>query len=111
MCSRRDDNVVPFSGKYAISDATLVNLSANIACCTTLLGGHLSFLDWRGRSWTAWSSSSSRRRGGCLAAQSSEEGKAEADEDAPVALVARGRPARRLREAASSKAGGRDAGF
>jgi hypothetical protein len=46
-----DDNVVPFSGKYAVSDATLVNLSANIACCTTLLGGHLSFLDWRGRSW------------------------------------------------------------
>ena len=51
-----DDNVVPFCGKYAISDATLVNLSANIACCTTLLGGHLSFLDWRGRSGgrTAW---------------------------------------------------------
>ena len=46
-----DDNVVPFSGKYAISDATLVNLSPFIACCTTLLGGHLSFLDWRGRSW------------------------------------------------------------
>jgi predicted alpha/beta-fold hydrolase len=46
-----DDNVVPFSGKYAISDATLVNLSPFIGCCTTLLGGHLSFLDWRGRSW------------------------------------------------------------
>ena len=46
-----DDNVVPFAGTYAISDATLVNLSPFIACCTTLLGGHLSFLDWRGRSW------------------------------------------------------------
>ena len=46
-----DDNVVPFSGLYAISDATLVRLSPRIACCTTVLGGHLSFLNWRGRSW------------------------------------------------------------
>ena len=63
-----DDNVVPFSGKYAISDATLVNLSPFIACCTTLLGGHLSFPGLAGAvvGGPRCRSSSRRRRGGCL---------------------------------------------
>ena len=106
-----DDNVVPFSGKYAISDATLVNLSANIACCTTLLGGHLSFLDWRGRSWAdrAVVEFFAAAAAAALANPSEEETR----KRTKMRRSPSWREAARARRPknGSSKAGGRDAGF
>ena len=52
VLAARDDNVIDFSDSNPCPDASLVAQNPElVACATTKVGGHLSYLDLRGASW------------------------------------------------------------